>query len=69
VLCVDVLRSKSNHIFFNIDFEQTDGLVWVVDSADIARLEMCRDELQQLLIEDVMNVFVVIVCVSACEFC
>ena len=30
-------------------FEQTDGLVWVVDSADILRLQDCRDELHVLL--------------------
>ena len=30
-------------------FEQTDALVWVVDSGDKLRLEDCRDELQKLL--------------------
>ena len=30
-------------------FEQTDGLIWVVDSSDRTRLEMCRDELFSLL--------------------
>ena len=30
-------------------FEQTDGLIWVVDSGDKLRLESCRDELQKLL--------------------
>jgi hypothetical protein len=29
--------------------EQTDAIVWVVDSADKRRLEVCRDELHQLL--------------------
>ncbi|CAK9031895.1 ADP-ribosylation factor-like protein 2 [Durusdinium trenchii] len=30
-------------------FEETDGLVWVVDCADRARLALCRDELHALL--------------------
>merc|ERR1712110_1278078 len=33
-------------------FEQTDGLVWVVDSADSFRLDDCRLELQKLLVEE-----------------
>ena len=30
-------------------FEQTEGLIWVVDSGDKLRLEMCKQELIQLL--------------------
>ena len=30
-------------------FEQTDGLIWVVDSGDKLRLEDCRNELHKLL--------------------
>ncbi|KRX03375.1 P-loop containing nucleoside triphosphate hydrolase [Pseudocohnilembus persalinus] len=30
-------------------FEQTDGLIWVVDSSDKMRLEMCKEELHNLL--------------------
>ena len=33
-------------------FEQTDGLIWVVDSGDKLRLENCRDELQKLLTQE-----------------
>eukprot|EP00301_Raphidiophrys_heterophryoidea_P011538 c17668_g1_i1.p1 GENE.c17668_g1_i1~~c17668_g1_i1.p1 ORF type:complete len:185 (+),score=33.91 c17668_g1_i1:43-597(+) len=33
-------------------YEQTDGLIWVVDSADTARLDDCRAELQGLLVEE-----------------
>jgi ADP-ribosylation factor-like protein 2 len=29
--------------------QQTDGLIWVVDSADVYRLELCRDELISVL--------------------
>ena len=35
------------------DFEQTDAIIWVVDSADVARLEICRLELSKLLTEEV----------------
>lgn len=34
-------------------FEQTDALVWVVDSGDRLRLDDCREELHSLLLEDV----------------
>ena len=30
-------------------FEQTDGLIWVVDSSDKMRLEICKQELHNLL--------------------
>tara|TARA_B110000208_G_scaffold87711_1_gene110836 strand:- start:125 stop:817 length:693 start_codon:yes stop_codon:yes gene_type:complete len=30
-------------------FEKTDGLVWVVDSSDLGRLQICRNELHALL--------------------
>ncbi|KAG5221484.1 ADP-ribosylation factor protein [Salix suchowensis] len=33
-------------------FEQTDALVWVVDSGDRMRMKDCRDELHSLLLED-----------------
>ena len=34
-------------------FEQTDALVWVVDSGDRLRLSDCKEELHSLLLEDV----------------
>ena len=33
-------------------FENTDGLVYVVDSSDEERLKECTEELQSLLVED-----------------
>jgi len=33
-------------------FEATDGLIWVVDSADTRRLEDCRTELKKLLVQE-----------------
>jgi ADP-ribosylation factor-like protein 2 len=34
-------------------FEENDGLIWVVDSADKRRLLDCKEELQGLLKEEV----------------
>lgn len=45
----DVGGQKSIRAYWRNYFEQTDGLVWVVDSSDIYRLEQCRDELYELL--------------------
>ena len=33
-------------------YERTDALLWVVDSSDVGRLEICRDELHGLLKEE-----------------
>ena len=39
--------------FINPDFEQTDAVIWVVDSSDVNRIDDCKEELHQLLIEEV----------------
>lgn len=44
---------KSLRSYWRNYFESTDGLVWVVDSADRLRLEDCRLELSVLLQEEV----------------
>ena len=33
-------------------YEQTDGLVWVIDSSDLRRLDDCKAELHNLLKEE-----------------
>ena len=48
----DVGGQRSIRSFWRNYFEQTDGLIWVVDSADIGRLEDCRKELFSLLKEE-----------------
>ena len=35
-----------------MEAKQTDGLIWVVDSADRHRLDICRQELAQLLSQE-----------------
>ncbi|KAJ3193360.1 ADP-ribosylation factor-like protein 2 [Irineochytrium annulatum] len=49
----DVGGQKSIRSYWRNYFEQTDGLVWVVDSADRPdRLEDCKNELKALLQEE-----------------
>lgn len=50
----DVGGQKSLRSYWRNYFESTDGLVWVVDSADRLRLEDCRKELSALLLEEVI---------------
>ena len=49
----DVGGQKSLRSYWRNYFESTDGLIWVVDSADKWRLEDCRKELASLLVEEV----------------
>jgi ADP-ribosylation factor-like protein 2 len=48
----DVGGQKSIRAYWRNYFEQTDGLIWVVDSGDRHRLDVCRQELAQLLSEE-----------------
>jgi GTPase SAR1 family protein len=49
----DVGGQKSLRSYWRNYFESTDGLVWVVDSADKIRLQDCKAELHKLLQEEV----------------
>ena len=49
----DVGGQTSLRSYWRNYFEQTDGLIWVVDSADRARLRDCKAELQTLLQQEV----------------
>jgi ADP-ribosylation factor-like protein 2 len=48
----DIGGQKSIRAYWRNYFEQTDGLIWVVDSADRIRLEACRTALEELLQQD-----------------
>ncbi|KZT62168.1 ARF/SAR superfamily [Calocera cornea HHB12733] len=48
----DVGGQRSLRPYWRNYFEQTDGLVWVVDSADRMRMPDCKEELFSLLTED-----------------
>uniref|UniRef100_A0A2K6S829 ARF like GTPase 2 n=1 Tax=Saimiri boliviensis boliviensis TaxID=39432 RepID=A0A2K6S829_SAIBB len=49
----DVGGQKSLRSYWRNYFESTDGLIWVVDSADRQRMQDCQRELQSLLLEEV----------------
>lgn len=49
----DVGGQKSLRSYWRNYFESTDGLIWVVDSADRMRMNDCKQELQALLVEEV----------------
>ena len=53
VLSGDVGGQRTLRPYWRNYFEQTDALVWVVDSGDRLRLGDCRAELHSLLLEDV----------------
>ena len=49
----DVGGQKSLRSYWKNYFESTDGLIWVLDSTDIQRLQSCRSELINLIDEEV----------------
>ena len=51
----DVGGQKTIRSYWRNYFEQTDGLVWVVDSSDLRRLDDCKMELDNLLKEEVFS--------------
>eukprot|EP00922_Rhytidocystis_sp_ex-Travisia-forbesii_P006920 GHVS01010119.1.p1 GENE.GHVS01010119.1~~GHVS01010119.1.p1 ORF type:complete len:186 (-),score=20.21 GHVS01010119.1:141-698(-) len=48
----DVGGQKSLRSYWRNYFEETEGLVWVVDAADVPRLHDCKQELHRLLKEE-----------------
>ncbi|PXF48099.1 ADP-ribosylation factor-like protein 2 [Gracilariopsis chorda] len=48
----DVGGQQTIRTYWRNYFEQTDGIIWVVDSADVARLSDCRAELETILMEE-----------------
>lgn len=48
----DIGGQSSIRAYWRNYFEQTDGLVWVVDSADLSRLDLVRQELEKLLMQE-----------------
>lgn len=60
----DIGGQKSIRPFWRNYYEETDGIVWVIDSVDLDRLEICKKELETVLNADVrffMLQFVLIV--------
>eukprot|EP01129_Flabellula_baltica_P004764 TRINITY_DN1685_c0_g1_i1.p1 TRINITY_DN1685_c0_g1~~TRINITY_DN1685_c0_g1_i1.p1 ORF type:complete len:185 (+),score=38.24 TRINITY_DN1685_c0_g1_i1:99-653(+) len=48
----DIGGQRSIRAYWKNYFEETDGIIWVVDSADPVRLEDCRIELSKVLGEE-----------------
>lgn len=48
----DVGGQQTIRAYWRNYFEQTDGIIWVIDSADVQRLSDCRKELEALLMEE-----------------
>lgn len=48
----DVGGQKTLRSYWRNYYEQTDALIWVVDTTDLHRLEDCRNELHNLLKEE-----------------
>lgn len=49
----DVGGQKTLRSYWKNYFEKTDTLIWVVDATDRLRVDLCRDELAGLLLEEV----------------
>lgn len=56
MLSGDVGGQRTLRPYWRNYFEQTDAIVWVVDSGDRMRMRDCREELHNLLLEDVSYV-------------
>ena len=53
--CWDVGGQSTIRSYWRNYFEETDGLVWVVDSADPGRFPDCRRELEQVLSQEKLS--------------
>jgi ADP-ribosylation factor-like protein 2 len=49
----DVGGQKTIRAYWKNYFESTDGIIWVIDSVDRFRLEECRDQLRDILQQEV----------------
>ncbi len=48
----DIGGQQTLRSFWRNYFESTDGLIWVVDSNDVGRLNDCKEELHKILMEE-----------------
>jgi GTPase SAR1 family protein len=51
----DIGGQKAIRPYWKNYFENTDGLVYVVDSSDEVRLKECSEELQNLILEETLK--------------
>lgn len=65
----DVGGQKSLRSYWRNYFECTDGLIWVVDSADKRRLSDCQEELHKLLKEEVNIILCLQIVIQYSHYC
>ncbi|CBK20510.2 uncharacterized protein [Blastocystis hominis] len=59
----DVGGQKTIRNYWKNYFEETDAVVWVVDSSDYQRLDLCKEEFSQIIFEEkLMGAAVLILC-------
>lgn len=63
----DVGGQQSLRSYWRNYFERTDGLIWVVDPWDTARLDDCRKELYSLLNEEILVGCSVLILINKCD--
>lgn len=51
----DIGGQKTIRPFWRNYYEETDAIVWVIDSSDLDRLNVCKSELESVLNADVIN--------------
>ena len=49
----DVGGQKTIRNYWKNYFEETDAVIWVIDSADYARMDLCKQEFRQIIFEEV----------------
>lgn len=57
----DIGGQKSIRPFWRNYYEETDAIVWVIDSTDSDRLETCKTELESVLNADVRRKRIIII--------
>ena len=48
----DIGGQRSIRAYWRNYYEQTDGIIWVIDSTDTSRLDICKDEMYQVLSQE-----------------
>ena len=51
----DVGGQKTIRAYWRNYYEETDGIIWVVDSLDSMRLESCKEEFSKILLQEVIK--------------
>eukprot|EP00736_Rhodelphis_marinus_P006997 Rmarinus@m.10896 len=63
----DVGGQETIRSYWRNYFEETDGLVWVIDSADVRRLGDCKAELKKVLVEEKLSGASLLILANKCD--